>query len=742
MADRFLIAPMNSGLITAVKPFAIPDDSFSRLSNAYVWRDRVRKRFGSSYLIPTVTPTAGAEQLASRLRFKVGTTNNLGELVGGAIIDDPVTPALTFAPGQMVSVGDRMYTITAMGATATFIQTATGTVTLTDATKVLTVTGSATTADVYFYPALPVTGLLTYESGELNDFPTIAFDTRFSYEYLSTGWERIWFTAPDTDDAYTWSGTDADLFWAATWRGAAIADKIFFATNYDTSDGIRHYNGTTWVQDNFVQLPANTIDTARIILPFKNRLVLFSTIENGAEHGNRARCCQNGSPFEANAWREDIVGKGFYIDAPTQERIITANLLRDRCIVYFEASTWEFVYTENPVIPFIWQQLNSELGSQSTFSVVPFDINNFAVGYNGVHSCNGVNVSRIDSKIPDFIFDLSQENQGPFRTYGIRDYSMEMAYWSMPINANKATFADKFPNSVLCYNYITGSWGLNDDSITVFGYFRKPVNATWGNTTLQWSQMDSAWNAPGLTIGFKQVIAGNQEGYTFSIEPRVARNAGVLQITDMVYASNVVTITAINHNLKENDWILLENIVTDASPEIVVTNNYQIDDVTGDNTFTIIDDVGLFNHTYKGGGTITRVSAVNIFTKQFNFYQDKGRQFAINKVDMLVDRTDLGEVTVNYYVGTGIILPQLTEAINTGTFVDTGILDTKPYTSLVYEFTQDQLWHTTYPIAAGNYIQLQIYLSDDQLENIGISTSDFQMHAMCFTAQPTSARFQ
>jgi len=47
MADRFLIAPMNSGLITAVKPFAIPDDSFSRLSNAYVWRDRVRKRFGS-----------------------------------------------------------------------------------------------------------------------------------------------------------------------------------------------------------------------------------------------------------------------------------------------------------------------------------------------------------------------------------------------------------------------------------------------------------------------------------------------------------------------------------------------------------------------------------------------------------------------------------------------------------------------------------------------------------------------
>ena len=47
MADRFFIAPydQNSGLQTNVKPWLIPDEAFSELNNAYVFRGRVRKRF-------------------------------------------------------------------------------------------------------------------------------------------------------------------------------------------------------------------------------------------------------------------------------------------------------------------------------------------------------------------------------------------------------------------------------------------------------------------------------------------------------------------------------------------------------------------------------------------------------------------------------------------------------------------------------------------------------------------------
>ncbi len=48
--DKFLIAPLNSGLQTDQKPFLIPDDAFAELNNAYIFRGRVRKRFGATFM--------------------------------------------------------------------------------------------------------------------------------------------------------------------------------------------------------------------------------------------------------------------------------------------------------------------------------------------------------------------------------------------------------------------------------------------------------------------------------------------------------------------------------------------------------------------------------------------------------------------------------------------------------------------------------------------------------------------
>lgn len=36
--DRFLIAPMQSGLQTNLRPWLIQDDAFSQLNNAYLFR--------------------------------------------------------------------------------------------------------------------------------------------------------------------------------------------------------------------------------------------------------------------------------------------------------------------------------------------------------------------------------------------------------------------------------------------------------------------------------------------------------------------------------------------------------------------------------------------------------------------------------------------------------------------------------------------------------------------------------
>ena len=50
--DRFLVGfnDTNSGLQTDLRPWLIADNAFEVLNNAYVFRGRVRKRFGSQWM--------------------------------------------------------------------------------------------------------------------------------------------------------------------------------------------------------------------------------------------------------------------------------------------------------------------------------------------------------------------------------------------------------------------------------------------------------------------------------------------------------------------------------------------------------------------------------------------------------------------------------------------------------------------------------------------------------------------
>jgi len=120
--------------------------------------------------------------------------------------------------------------------------------------------------------------------------------------------------------------------------------------------------------------------------------------------------------------------------APTEEAIVSAEFIKDRLIVFFERSTWELAYTGNQVLPFVWQKINTELGSEATFSVVPFDKVVLAIGNTGVHACNGSNVERIDTKIPDTVFEIFNKENGVSRVAGVRDYFNEMVYWSFPLD--------------------------------------------------------------------------------------------------------------------------------------------------------------------------------------------------------------------------------------------------------------------------------------------------------------------
>ena len=757
--DRFLIAPFDDGLRTDLRPWLIPDQAFAELYNAYVWRGRVRKRFGGQ-LMGVGSSGSLTAPLLSRFRAAVGTTPASGPITGAL-------PGIIFNAGQQISIGDNIFTIlTDAAGTNDMLSTnatASGTLTIAGgppptANYSITIPSQPAGVTIYYYPGLPVMGLTNYELGPVNDQPTYGFDTQFAYEFTN-GWSRT-----GAAQNVIFHGDNSQFFWTCNWNGIADNQTALFVSNFNvdlpnglpalTDDPIWTYNSlATPVWTTFspwIDAAHDIIFSARIIVPFKDRLVMLNVIEQNAAgtlntwYSNRCRYSHNGSPFAANAFIQ-VNNTGFdgggYIDAATEEQIVSAEFIKDRLIVYFERSTWELAYTGNQVLPFIWQKINTELGAESTFSTVPFDKAILAIGNTGVHACSGANVERIDTKIPEKIFDIANKNEGVQRVVGIRDYYVEMVYWTFP-NSTESTTSE-YPNQVLVYNYKTNSWAFNDDCITFFGNYEQQLDIIWSELTMPWSENNSTWGSGVQQSNFRQVIAGNQQGYVFIVAPDLPYNAPVMSITNIVATgvNNLLTLTVIDHTLQtqvdnNGDYIYIKDCqgVTGINDGI-----YPVQLVLDSDTIRIA--VPGYTGIYSGGGSITRVSMIDILTKQYNPYVDKGRDVYISKIEFGVLATASGQLKVDYSPS-ATPLSMVGDGQATGTLLGTSILETYPYPNVPIEYTSNRLWHALYFQVEGECIQFEIYYSPAQITNPLIAFQDFWLEGMVLHCKPTTSRLQ
>lgn len=765
--DRYLIAPLNSGLINNSPPWIQPDDAFEYLQNAYVFRQRVRKRFGSRLM--------GMTQLASRLRINIGTVSS------NTIPGD----ASQLAIGQMFSVGSDIFTVYQLGAGVLTLSTnpaATARINSTTNPNTVVFTGEAGATPVFYYPATPVMGIEQYLNGAVNDHPTYAFDTQFAYIFSAGAWTR--------SGTAIWHGNDLNFFWVANWQGLA-GTKYLFVSNFNftaptpgaTDDPIWYFDGTTWTAaagaNAFYFRPGGGapqtgpyVKTARIIVAFKNRLILLNTVENDNGGGAgvntnfvaRARYSFYGSPLATNAWYEknqqdnagtssSVASGGGFVDAATEEQIISAEFIKDRLIVYFERSTWELVYTNNQVLPFVWQKINTELGSMSTFSTVPFDKDVLTIGQSGVHACNGQNTIRIDNKIPDKVFEFETDNNANLRTVGIRDYYTELVYWTY-VEDNHVPVTQKYPNQIMVYNYKNKSWAFNDDCATMFGYFEQTDDITWASSDpVTWAQANYTWISNVGQANQRQIVFGTPEGFMLILNPEESRNAPSMQITDMAIASSgIITLTIVNHNLTSQptdfpysqDFILMENIVADATTMLYLNGSIlPVNTIVDANTITIDTNGLLTSGTYAGAGTCARVSNIQIKSKQWNPYIDQDRGFYLAKIDFGVIKTVTGEITVDYYPSSTDI-PMIQEGMDSGSILGNNILETRPYSQNLYplETFQELLWHPIYFQTSGTFVQIGMSFSLDQMVNPNISLVGFEIQGLALYTQPTSWRLE
>ena len=663
---------METGLVQSRQEFILPDDAYPNLENAYVWRERIKRRQGLD--------------LIGRLR-RVFTMLSLG-LSGASpwtftiwsTLAPPIVPEATaqIQPGSVViTIGAIVFTDQGNGTLTSVTPGNSGVINYQTGEVTLTTTaapGTATTINFNYFPGLPVMGLRSRELNSINVQQTIAFDTVYAYVFIN-GWQEF---IPGT----TWTGSDSNFFWSTNyWVGDGNL-KIFWVTNFSgiTGDPIRYTNGSQWI--NFaptIDASGNVLAQCLAMLPFRGRLVVFNTLEGAnlaasVAFTNRIRWAAIGTPFSTasaivtpvnpNAWRDDIRGQGGFLDIPTSESIVAVGFVRDNLVIYCERSTWQLRYTGRSIAPFQIEKVNSELGSESTFSAVQFDTSLVGIGDKGVVECDSFKSERIDIKIPDLVFEFKNENDGTKRVHGIRDFQQRLAYWTYVYNPAESNVDQKFPNRRLVYNYENDSWAIFTDSLTCLGTIQIPTSRTWLSANTTWSKANFPWL--DVPAQFPEICGGNQQGYVMNLssnlQPQV-NNDETLFISNITGNTTTPTIiTSPNHNLSTGQVIKIVDLPsTDPffslnnkifgvviDPLSNPLNSFQLwlySPSTLDFTIPQLNSPG----TYIGGGQIQVRDGFSIQSKKFNFLE-QGQNIQLGYIDVLLDSTASGAITLNLYL--------------------------------------------------------------------------------------------
>ena len=751
----------DSGYQTYNDPFLLPEKAFPILENAYVWRNKVQKRNGFTHL-GRLRRTFTAESLgnsgASPWTFNIYTLLGItgepnAEIQPGVDATHPNVTITIAGPIDFTDDGLGNLASVTPGNSGT-INFATGAVTLTHTAGA----GIESTITFAYYPSLPCMGLRRQETDIVNEENMVAFDTKYAYLYTPGNFIELLSTTPTT-----WHGTDYQFFWTTNYYRDPIGRKLFWATNFNATviptDPIRYYNTVTWA--NFTPIVAAdnlltpaTLYQAKILLPYKNRLVAMNTYETvgGAatliHHPNRIRFSQNGNPLtvgtvlagppphwdpaDVSAWASDIPGYGGWIDLPTAEQIVSAEFMKDVLLVKCERSSYKIIYTGIPSIPFIFEKINTDFGAESSFSQIAFDSGVVTIGNTGITNDDSVNVVRIDQKIPDFIFEIYNSEHGPERVHGAREFAKELVLWIYP-NLDQ-TSDHYFPNKMLVYNYRNNSYAIFDEYYTCLGYFQRPSDLTWATLPyLTWSQWSDYWDSGAAQAWYPSVVGGNQQGYVSVLFDDGAENDISLSINAVLPAG----ITVHDHNLPDGAFVEVTDIISIGSVLSWANDAIYKVTVVDKDTLRLNDSAGtpLIDATasYLGGGHLTVKTNFNITTKVFAPFYEQGSQTRLGYIDFLLLSTSAGEITSDILIDECSSLSQTDPTTTLGNLGSNIVLTRPENTTLIpYQSNQTKIWHRQFIESMFQNFQVKLTMSDAQMFNKAIVDSDFILHAIVF----------
>lgn len=447
----------------------------------------------------------------------------------------------------------------------------------------------------------------------------------------------------------------------------------------------------------------------------------------------------------ANAWFSDSPGFGGNAQAGIDEPILGVASNEDILIIGFATSQSRLIYSGDDIIPFIFYQINSELGTGSIFSTISMDKGVISRGNRGYILTNQSNAQRIDLEIPDEVFQISLVQNGSERFTAVRDFINEWIYFTYP--DDQAPWV--YPNQTLLYNYRDGSWAIFNENYTTYGTFRKSSGTAWLDIKFTWENWNVPWNAGSTNTLQPEVIGGNQQGFVMIRDESTAEEPSLA-----ILSFNGSIITVPDFALNDGDFIVISDVIGTIGTEVngkIFQVVFVMTDIASVNTFELSPNI-VGGGTYLGGGLITRLYRPFIKTRQFPVAWADARKTRLGPQQYLFTKTDdKAQVSVLMYLSqddttaynNGPIVPD-EDALNDGLIYSTIVYTCQESTNLglspanITKFktnlamlsspnalpkavnNQSYIWHRVNTSLLGDTVQIGITLSDKQMTDVDL----------------------
>lgn len=317
----------------------------------------------------------------------------------------------------------------------------------------------------------------------------------------------------DVSDDDAFSSTSTDLFQMTNAFG-----KIWM-TNF--KDNVFTYDGTDFTKETFnidgdggsslTFSSHNDLTRCKFIFYYNRRIVLLYTVEvTDGTNPQRVRWSRlDYGAGTTSEWDEtaNTGASASFLDADTDEEIVSAGFLKDTLIVFFERSIWALHKLPGDDFPFRWEKIAEHPGLfSSRFGVSGHKNILWSMGPGGMFSTDGFQINRLDASIPDFEDEIDDNNwKRVFMAKTISTREVWVSYSSVDNTEN---------DKVKVLDYENGTWAEYDIGYTLMSErsllnhiakgwsgFDNELSDTWELTKRTWQEFGALPGAPENIIG-------------------------------------------------------------------------------------------------------------------------------------------------------------------------------------------------------------------------------------------------